>query len=230
MTKLYIFFNDINATSLIDCFDGSVISYNGTLNTTISGKTCQRWDSDNPHKPHYRPVARSDHNYCRYNCYVRVDVKGRASPGTSTRGDGVLPNVLVLRAGFKSWVSPATKAAVKYSNRRSHIGLSPACIGRNSMYALMCQVYSNIHIWINWDRSSYRSISETQIVMRRGRGVTQLILLQDGNIATWKRVVSEILSSVFAYHNTLVIGGNVGEKDLLPRCRYFVSCRRRFNE
>ena len=44
------------------------IHYNGTLNVTESGKTCQKWDSDTPHSHPltslYRPYLEG-HNYCR---------------------------------------------------------------------------------------------------------------------------------------------------------------------
>ena len=55
---------------LLDCYieDDRGINYNGTQNTTISGKTCQAWDSTIPHfhpfTSLYRPYL-EDHNYCR---------------------------------------------------------------------------------------------------------------------------------------------------------------------
>ena len=55
---------------LIDCYteEDLGIRYNGTLNVTVSGRTCQRWDSNTPH---YHPLTSlhryylEDHNYCR---------------------------------------------------------------------------------------------------------------------------------------------------------------------
>jgi len=38
--------------------------YNGTVNRTISGRTCQRWDSEIPHKHRHHGLAAHE-NYCR---------------------------------------------------------------------------------------------------------------------------------------------------------------------
>ena len=44
--------------------------YRGNMNTTKSGYTCQRWDTQKPHKhesntPETKPHSGLDHNYCR---------------------------------------------------------------------------------------------------------------------------------------------------------------------
>ena len=55
---------------LIDCYteEDLGIRYNGIVNVTISGRTCQPWDSDTPHyhplTSLYRPYL-DGHNYCR---------------------------------------------------------------------------------------------------------------------------------------------------------------------
>lgn len=38
--------------------------YFGHVNTTISGRTCMRWDSQSPHN-HYYGYAKDQENYCR---------------------------------------------------------------------------------------------------------------------------------------------------------------------
>jgi len=38
--------------------------YNGTMNVTISGRTCQRWDSQFPHRHRHHSLADQE-NYCR---------------------------------------------------------------------------------------------------------------------------------------------------------------------
>ena len=54
----------------LDCYNevDQGINYNGTVNTTMSGWTCQAWDLTTPHvhpfTSQYRPYL-EDHNYCR---------------------------------------------------------------------------------------------------------------------------------------------------------------------
>ena len=54
----------------LDCYnvDDQGINYNGTVSTTVSGWTCQAWDSTTPQSHPftslYRPYL-EDHNYCR---------------------------------------------------------------------------------------------------------------------------------------------------------------------
>ena len=38
--------------------------YDGTVNTTIAGRTCQRWDSQTPHLHRYHSLSDQE-NYCR---------------------------------------------------------------------------------------------------------------------------------------------------------------------
>ena len=50
-----------------DCLNNvnGQVFYNGTRSFTVSGIECQRWDSDEPHVPKYRPIGRRHKNYCR---------------------------------------------------------------------------------------------------------------------------------------------------------------------
>ena len=55
---------------LLDCYteDDLGINYNGTVNVTESGKHCQKWDSDKPHRHPFTSLFRyylEGHNYCR---------------------------------------------------------------------------------------------------------------------------------------------------------------------
>nr|XP_039264367.1 low-density lipoprotein receptor-related protein 2-like isoform X3 [Styela clava] len=52
-------------TSTDDCIDGPSTWYRGTRDVTGSGTTCQRWDTDKPHKPKHVPKDGGHHNYCR---------------------------------------------------------------------------------------------------------------------------------------------------------------------
>lgn len=48
------------------------LDYNGDVSTTISGKTCQRWDSQNPHRHSFFRLQEQAHlnkNYCRNPSY-----------------------------------------------------------------------------------------------------------------------------------------------------------------
>ena len=54
---------------LANCFTGRGRGYNGTINTTRSGRTCQRWSEQAPHQfilpsSQYPEIA-GGHNYCR---------------------------------------------------------------------------------------------------------------------------------------------------------------------
>ena len=51
-----------------DCFNGRGRGYSGTISTTRSGKTCQNWDVQIPHRftlPSSQYPELGDHNYCR---------------------------------------------------------------------------------------------------------------------------------------------------------------------
>ena len=51
------------------CEEAKQADYRGTIATTVSGKTCQRWDSQSPHShsnsPSDRPLSGLEENYCR---------------------------------------------------------------------------------------------------------------------------------------------------------------------
>nr|CAB3266484.1 sortilin-related receptor-like [Phallusia mammillata] len=47
-----------------ECVHGAGTSYQGKRSYTKTGKTCQRWDSNTPHRPRYTPQI-TNHNYCR---------------------------------------------------------------------------------------------------------------------------------------------------------------------
>ncbi|XP_063695202.1 uncharacterized protein LOC134826666 [Bolinopsis microptera] len=53
----------------LDCGDGKQLEYRGVINTTISGRDCQRWDSQEPHshtaKPELHQYKGLEENYCR---------------------------------------------------------------------------------------------------------------------------------------------------------------------
>lgn len=48
-----------------ECIKGPSTLYSGTQSTTSTGKTCQRWDVDTPHKVQHVPKDGGHHNYCR---------------------------------------------------------------------------------------------------------------------------------------------------------------------
>ena len=52
-----------------ECCVGNCENYRGKQSKTVKGLTCQRWDTDKPHKPWYRPgrnpMAGLEENYCR---------------------------------------------------------------------------------------------------------------------------------------------------------------------
>ena len=53
---------------LDDCFNGRGRGYNGTINMTKSGSTCQHWNVQAPHQfilPSSQYPELGDHNYCR---------------------------------------------------------------------------------------------------------------------------------------------------------------------
>jgi len=52
----------------LDKTDPKAIKWAGkssTYQSTISGKKCQKWSSQEPHKPSHTPIDGADHNYCR---------------------------------------------------------------------------------------------------------------------------------------------------------------------
>jgi len=54
---------------IADCFRGLGEGYNGTISTTSSGLTCQRWSEQTPHRfilpSEQYPEIAGGHNYCR---------------------------------------------------------------------------------------------------------------------------------------------------------------------
>uniref|UniRef100_A0A3P8NAL8 Plasminogen n=1 Tax=Astatotilapia calliptera TaxID=8154 RepID=A0A3P8NAL8_ASTCA len=54
---------------LLECVNGIGRDYRGTKSRTNSGKICQRWDSNYPHRPNFmpqsNPLADLDSNFCR---------------------------------------------------------------------------------------------------------------------------------------------------------------------
>ncbi|XP_061195828.1 uncharacterized protein LOC133204068 [Saccostrea echinata] len=60
-----IFFNSVTAKSIsTDCRLPGVL-YQGTKNVTETGRTCQRWDAQNPHEHGYDVFSIAQENYCR---------------------------------------------------------------------------------------------------------------------------------------------------------------------
>ena len=64
----YIIFTGENSCVQIDFLP----NYNGTINTTLNGMTCQRWDAQSPHKHQYtdpglfpETTLEDAANYCR---------------------------------------------------------------------------------------------------------------------------------------------------------------------
>ena len=53
----------------LECGDGSQAEYRGRVNTTPSGRTCQKWSSQEPHvhsrTPEVYPYSNLEENYCR---------------------------------------------------------------------------------------------------------------------------------------------------------------------
>ncbi|XP_067849760.1 prothrombin [Heptranchias perlo] len=51
------------------CYYGIGSNYKGNISTTVSGKQCQSWSSNYPHRPKYNPVTHNQsdliNNYCR---------------------------------------------------------------------------------------------------------------------------------------------------------------------
>ena len=49
------------------CYVGNGETYNGKVNVTVTGKTCQRWDRQSPHTHSYMPNLYPNlaENYCR---------------------------------------------------------------------------------------------------------------------------------------------------------------------
>jgi len=60
-TEVLTMFTDTPDTS--NCYV-TTVSYAGDVNTTKDGIQCQRWDSETPRVPYYKPNP-SAHNYCR---------------------------------------------------------------------------------------------------------------------------------------------------------------------
>ncbi|XP_019637840.1 PREDICTED: uncharacterized protein LOC109480124 [Branchiostoma belcheri] len=61
-----LFVSDLPAD---DCMEGDGTSYRGTVSVTVTGTTCQRWDSQTPHDHHRTaenyPSSGLEQNYCR---------------------------------------------------------------------------------------------------------------------------------------------------------------------
>ncbi|KAE8602189.1 hypothetical protein XENTR_v10013903 [Xenopus tropicalis] len=58
-----------NPSTILECYDGNGSKYRGTAYITVSGKKCQPWNSQTPHKhtkmPDNFPNAGLEQNYCR---------------------------------------------------------------------------------------------------------------------------------------------------------------------
>lgn len=50
-----------------ECIEGPSSWYRGSRSHSAKGTTCQRWDTDKPHKPKHVPKDGGHHNHCRYN-------------------------------------------------------------------------------------------------------------------------------------------------------------------
>ncbi|XP_077982565.1 plasminogen-like isoform X1 [Glandiceps talaboti] len=63
--------NGVTGRDYVECYnDDDQYDYRGTVHRTVTGKTCQRWDSQSPHEHEYTPAAYAgdgigNHNYCR---------------------------------------------------------------------------------------------------------------------------------------------------------------------
>ncbi|KAM9798575.1 plasminogen [Neosynchiropus ocellatus] len=91
----------------LTCATGEGSSYRGTISVTETGKTCQRWSSQTPHKhnrsPDNYPCKDLDNNYCRNPDNERMPWCYTTDPGTRweyckvpTCGDGPSPDEPVI--------------------------------------------------------------------------------------------------------------------------------------
>lgn len=169
--------------------------YNGTINTTSTGKACQRWDQIIPHIPLY-PMSSEHENYCRnpdndtmlwcYTMDLIVDWEfcniSECDKSTTIIATAEIQQT-TLQTTFDSSTNKQLTEMITVSQPTTPVNMSNQCI---------CPCGEKTWYWIQFLQSNLTDEEKNLILDAEKERIRQTLLIKKSALTSYKRARTSI--------------------------------------